>query len=229
MNKIKFLLASMAAFLSLTGVASAMPVITNGDFQTPQVPVDGYGQYLGGSAGITGWTVTGADVLVLNTTYSEPGLVFNAQTGTQSLDLTGAGNTGSADGVFQSVTTEAGKKYAVSFFVGRADDGGASGNYNTAAVVGFSTDGGSSRDLFENSLVTANGVNWKAVTAYFVATGTSTDIGFFNSTVGNNFAGLSGVSIQAVPEPASVALFGIGAVVVGAGTYRRRRKQAAAC
>lgn len=236
----KFLLAGAAAFLSLTTVANA-GVINKGGFEVPDVA--NFVSYAGGSTDITGWTVTGNDVLLIDHTYYEERMSFNANGGSQSVDLTGAGNTGLEDGIWQAVETVIGRAYALSFFVGRADDTGAAvRNYEQPTTVDVSFDGGLNRLHFTNSDVTANGINWKQFTTYFTAISRSTVITFLNGTaprpIGNQYAGLDDGELRevtlnpqaaGVPEPTSMAIFGIGAVVVGAGSYRRRRQQSRDC
>lgn len=234
MNMIKLLLTGTAAFLSLTGVASALPVtVNNGDFESQVAPATSFLKVLAGQSGVSQWNVVGKDVLLINTNYKEGTLTFNAKSGNQALDLTGGGNSGPTDGVTQDFATVAGQQYSISFYVGRASASPVDDRYNTPSTIAFSTDGGLTRELFTNSDATANQINWKPFTTSFFGTGGNVNLGFYNATAilptGNHYAGLDLVTIQAVPEPASVALFAIGAVVVGAGSYRRRRKPSVAC
>lgn len=155
MNTIKFLLAGTAVFLSLTNVANAG--VMNGGFELPAAPVAGYTEHRGGSS-FTGWNVVGNDVDLVNSSYTEGALTFNANSGGQSLDLTGGGNSGFTNGVTQNVTTVVGQLYSLSFYVGRLSG---NANYATPTTVGLSFDGGVVRELFTHSDVTANRVNWK--------------------------------------------------------------------
>jgi hypothetical protein len=212
-----------AAALSLAA-SSVQAQITNGGFEAPGTPNGSYLQY-GGGGSFTGWNVTGADILLLNTTYVETGIVFTAHSGSSSLDITGAGNTSPLDGVNQDIATVLGQTYQLSFYVGRGDDQASTSNYLTPSTVDLSIDGGSLVS-FTNSDLTVGGVNWKLFTTNFVAAGSLTNLAFFNGTAvaglgGNNFAGLDDVSVQAVPEPATMAALGLGAL----GLLRRRARR----
>lgn len=246
MIKVKFLLAGTAAFLSLATVANA-GLIINGSFETPDV--ESFVPIAIGSAQLTGWTVTDVEVLLIADTYRENNPYdnslpyFNAQEGKQSIDLTGQGNTGFTQGIMQTVATSINQAYVLSFYVGRVDDTDGAGWYPNAAIVHLSINGGP-RMSYVNSEKTKNAINWMPVTYSFIATSESTSFTFLNGTPpalmgGSQYAGLDNVQLQAVtfqpqaagavPEPSSIAIFGIGAVVVGAGSYRRRRQLARDC
>ncbi|HME71865.1 MAG TPA: PEP-CTERM sorting domain-containing protein [Myxococcota bacterium] len=75
-------------------------------------------------------------------------------------------------------------------------------------------------------------LNWQLFTVNFTATGSTTNLTFFNGDASNNFeTPLDNVSVNAVPEPSTLTyLLGIGAVglVIGA-TRRPRQRKAAKC
>lgn len=229
MNKSNLITLAVAAMAATSAPAFAANLMINGDFETPITPTGSFTVYGGGSS-FTGWNVTGPSgnaVLLLSTTYSEPNITFQAQSGLASMDLTGAGNTGPTSGINQDVTTVFGRKYALTFWVGNADGSGNS-NYLLPSTVNLSINGGGLVG-FTNSTTTTFQNNWQQFNTTFVATGTTTNIAFFNGT-GRSDAetGLDSVSLQsAVPEPASWALmlggfFGLGAVL------RRIRRAAVA-
>lgn len=210
------------------GQASAA-VITNGGFEANPAPNGSYIQAFGGdTTSIPGWTVTGADVLVIDADYIEPGngvgggtQTFNANSGQNAVDLTGAGNTSPADGIFQDVATVAGQAYSLSFYVGRAIGGAV---YSTPSTVDLQIDGGAVQS-FTNALLGAdNTIVWQLFTTTFVATDATTTILFSNGTpVGNNYAGLDDVSISAVPEPGTMSLLALGGFGLAGGWYRKRK------
>lgn len=219
-----------ACALALAAPARAN-LITNGSFETPATPAGSFTQFTSPSAGITGWTVGGADVLLINTTYTENGgnVRFTAQDGSNSVDLTGAGNTG-PNTLSQVVATQAGQTYALSFFVGAT---GSSGNapYAGAAEVDVLIDGNLIGTFTNGNLPgVGNPTNWEGFTTQFTAATGSTTVTFRSASLPadnprTNFAGLDNVSMQPVPEPASLAALGLG--VAGVAGYARRRLRTA--
>ncbi len=167
----------MKLFLTLCAAAIALPaaaatnLVVNGDFESDPASNGGYIQYFGGNT-FSGWTVTGNDVIVIDESYNESGLVFNAQGGSQNaIDLTGAGNTGAADGITQTIATTAGTLYRLTFYVGNASPtGGNASSYTQPSTLNLSIDGGPLAS-FTNATNTPFGINYKKFTTTFTATG----------------------------------------------------------
>ena len=232
MSRLLATAAAVTCALALAAPASAAGnLIINGDFEAAPAPANGtFNQLFGGSTALPGWTVTGADVLVIDKNYVEGGtLVFNANSPNVAVDLTGAGNTSPLDGIFQNVTTTlAGQLYSLSFYVGNAAPiGGNGGVYVLPSTVNLSINGGAAQSFTNSSTVGTspggNGINFKLFTTSFTATGASTLIAFSNGTpVGDNYAGLDDVSLTAIPEPATWAMMILGFFGLGA-TLRHRR------
>lgn len=239
------LLMSAAALLAVSPAPTRADLIVNGDFETPSVKAGKYSIY-GANKSIGAWKVLGKDVLLHSTTYKEKGITFNSHSGNNALDITGNGNTGSGDGVTQSVATTVGTQYLLSFYVGRGDAGKdkTSGPvYANPATVDLSINGGS-RLSFTNSDVTANAVNWKEFSYLFTATSLSTTISFLNGTPpnsnkkgtvnqGSNYAGLDDVSLAAVPgltttvpvpEPSTIVTVALVGLSLGVTRVARRRR-----
>jgi hypothetical protein len=221
--KLSSSIAAAAVLAAVSCLASpALAQLADGGFETP---VAGSGTFIqvnsGGSVGA--WTVGGHDVLVINTSYKELGnsIVFNAQSGNQSLDITGHGNTG-FNTVSQTFATTPGQAYSLSFYLGNMQDSAGSGLYSLASSVNVGATGNLTQ-LFTNAAVTLNAVNWALQTYGFTATGASTTLTFTNATVGDNFAGIDGVALAAVPEPASLAVWGAVSALGAAFGWRRRR------
>lgn len=220
-------LLSSLILLAAPAVASAQFV--NPGFETPVLANGSYSVFSGGQS-LGGWDVVGTQVLLLQTNYVEPGngiagatQTFNAHSGLNSLDLTGAGNNGLTAGVQQFVSTAVGQLYSVSFWVGKATGGGF---YATPSTVDLSIDGGS-RVSFTNSGSNPNAIDWQQFSYNFTASSASTLVTFYNGTPDNSMVGLDDVSItravSAVPEPATVALMLGGLPVLGLVARRRRR------
>jgi hypothetical protein len=218
---------NLLAAAALGAAAFALPAgaatIVNGSFETPGTPAGGYTQF-GAGADIGGWTVFGDTsnaVILINNSYTEPGVAFPSQDGVNNLDLTGAGNTG-ANGVSQSVATVAGQIYTLSFFLGNATGDG-TGNtpfYTLPASLIVSIDGVDT--MFSNFATTPGSINWQNNTLTFTANDANTDIAFTNATQGDNYVGLDLVSIFAVPEPSTWLSLILGFGFIG-GLLRRRR------
>jgi hypothetical protein len=205
---------------------AAVNLITDGGFETNPAEHGGYTHIAGGASFDNGaWRVTGVDVLHVDTDFhvgANPPLVFEAHGGRDSLDLTGTGNTGVGDGIYQDVTTELGHAYTLTFWVGRVlSSGSVSGDYRSSATVQVSI-GGGPLISFVNDDVIQNGIAWKQFTTSFTAAGTTTRIAFLNR-LGNDYLGLDDVSLVAsgVPETSIWALSVCGFGMIG-GLLRRR-------
>jgi len=210
-------------------------LITNGDFETN--PVANFVVLNSGdTSSLPGWKVigtaciasSGGCVLVLNSsTYTEPSnigtITFQAQSGNQSIDITGGGNTVDG-GVEQTVATTIGTQYSLTFFLGNMDNAASNYPNASAALVRIT---GQADQTFTNNLVTANHLNWAPITFTFTATSALTTIDFINATVGSdNEAGIDNVQLNEVtrgaPEPATWSMLGLA----GAGLlYRRLRSR----
>lgn len=217
----KFVVTALAALIATAPATAAVNLVVNGDFEAAPAANGSYIQYFGGGS-FPGWSVTGSDVIVIDESYSEQGLVFNAQGGSQNaIDLTGAGNTGPADGIVQTIATAAGQKYRLIFFVGNASPtGGNAGSYTQPSTVNLSINGGLPIS-YTNAVNVPFGIDYKQFSLDFTATGATT-LAFSNGTVGDNMLGLDTVSVSAVPEPATWGLMIVGFGMVGLAARRRK-------
>src|SRR5215469_7120763 len=141
MKPLAILLKSASAMLvlacSLPGPAQNL--IQNGSFEMPMVPVPmDYEQFfVGVPPFIPNWSVVtnqGEMVLILNSSYTVPGLQFPSEDQYQWLDLTGSGSNTPTTGVQQTVTTMTGHTYQLSYWVGNISAGGAYGTTSTVKV-----------------------------------------------------------------------------------------------
>jgi hypothetical protein len=222
----KLIIAAFA--IALASPAMSAELVVNGGFESPVTPVGGFTQVTGGNS-FAGWNVTGNDVLIINNSYNESGLVFNANSGLNSLDITGAGNTG-PNTISQTIPTTVGQ-YVLSFFVGNASPtGGNAGVYGNPSSINLSINGGPAQ-TFTNSTNGPLGINWQKFSVNFTAQG-STSISFINATPqGDNMAGLDDVSVtafsSAVPEPSTWAMLLVGFGFAGAALRRKKAALAA--
>jgi hypothetical protein len=201
-----------------------------------------------GGDDIAGWSVIGlggictpegkptAVIMQLGNGYTEPDfgngqtLHFFAQNGTQSLDLTGEGNEG-YNGVKQSITSNIGDEYRISFYIGHQYS--QAPGYGNGTLIPTSVDlwiDGQFVETLLNSNDTPENVNWKKFFYDFTATDILTTFAFISSTaLGNNYAGLDNVvvnDLSTVPEPGSLPILAAGLAAflfVGRVMARRAR------
>jgi hypothetical protein len=199
--------------------------IVNGGFESPVLAPGSYVQYFN-SQDIGGWTALGNNVLLIQTAYSEGNGIgnFAAQEGLNHLDITGLANPVLTNGVQQSISTNIGETYRLSFFVGVAK-----GNqyYQLPSILDLSIDGGA-RTSFTNANLVDGTVTWQQFSQDFTATNLSTTIAFFNgiASADNNFVGLDNVQISSLSQPTSVPepFTIIGTLIGGSAALRMRKK-----
>jgi hypothetical protein len=216
-----------ATFLTCAVVLSALAsrpvlaaIVVNGDFSQL---VNFVGLATGtqtlnpGSAALTGWTVTGRQILVVNSGYY--GLA--TLNGTRFLDLTGASNTAPFGGVSQTIGTTPSTPYRLTF------DFGYSSSFGLPASITVGI--GLNHRTFTSP---AKGVNaWQSLSWDFTATTTRTLLSFTGAGQGVQYIGLANVSVAslaaptAVPEPATFGTLLAGfSILALAGRRRSCRK-----
>lgn len=229
----KFAVAMLTLVLAAFTVADAHAnLIDNGSFETttPTVPSGSFVNFTPGSTGLTDWTVvgpTGTEVSPVNTTFSQECCSFPAEDGNNWLDLTGANSNNDSEGISQTVATNIGDQYTVSFYVGNVYD--PTGFFGTTSTVDVS-ENGSSLGAFENSCTTCtNTLVWELFTDTFTATSTSTTLQFLNGDpASDNSNGLDNVSLvddgpAPTPEPSSLAFLLLSSGLIVFAGYRRSR------
>lgn len=217
MQKITTLLTILLVFGSLEARAN---MITNGSFETPTVPVGGFTNFLGGSTGITGWTVTGREASIVSGAYSPGGgFTFPAEQGNQWLDLTGDGSN-AVEGVEQAVSTVPGTHYDLSFWVGNI-----SGSiWGSTSTVGVRINGVTVAS--ETNSTPGSTLTWEQFTIPFTAAGSMTTFEFDNlDPVTDNSNGLDNVDLElaavTTPEPGTLLLLGAGLLGLGGTVHRK--------
>jgi hypothetical protein len=184
--------------LGTVGVASADPIVTNGNFSTPSVP----GSYIYNPSSAS-WSFQPLTWTNLSP-QSDPngsGIQGNGSAwgfsnvpvavGTQSAFLQGVST------ISQDITLVPGQEYKLSFYLEQRP------NYGVDPVtvsIGGTTFSGV--DPLSTSA-------WTLYTDTFTANSSTELLSFSTSNnLGDNDAGLAGVSVTATPEPSTVILFG---------------------
>ncbi len=201
--------------------ASRADLIVNGGFETPAVGATGISVISpGAEPGGFGWTVGAGTVEVFGELGALPGPAFD---GIQLLDLNGI----SVGALSQTFATVAGHDYWIEFAYANNYVHTGPGNPALALVSLF--DAASSADLISPMLIShgtsaVGNLDWTLATLRFTAIGSLTTLRF-DSQSPTPFGGilLDGVrGSAAIPEPSSVVLLGIGAVVAGCWWRRNR-------
>ena len=190
---------TLVALLFAIGTVPAFADIVNGGFEDPNISLTQSQFYLTVDSGqntITGWSVTGTSVDIVNTIGGSSW----AHSGSQAIDLAGTPGPG---GVEQSISTTTGVYYDFSFWASSNDSGGP---FPKSLVVGWG----------DNSPIPVNTPgqgSWGFFSYTVKATGSSTTISLSTPISGDFGPLVDDVNVQVhVPEPGS--LWGLGAGLV---------------
>ncbi|MFD1786138.1 choice-of-anchor C family protein [Sphingomonas floccifaciens] len=207
----KILLGALA-LVALPSSANAAAFVNGGFESGVAIGSTGFNTLTNGSTAITGWTVTGDSIDYV-------GNYWQAGEGSRSIDLSGVG----PGGIMQTFDTIVGVTYNVRFLLAGNPDGGP-----TTKVMSTVASGNLPQiSSFNIANSTRSDMKWVPVTYSFVAGADTTTLAFTSGTQTAFGAALDGVSVTAVPEPATWAmmLFGFGAI---GGVLRRSRKTGSA-
>ncbi|MFD1787914.1 choice-of-anchor C family protein [Sphingomonas floccifaciens] len=195
------------ALIALPSTANAAAFM-NGGFETgPAIGAQGFTTLANGSTAITGWTVTGDSIDYV-------GSYWQAGEGSRSIDLSGTG----PGGIMQTFDTIAGVTYNVRFLLAGNPDGGP-----TTKVLSTVASGNLPQvNSFNINNTTRSNMGWTPFTYSFVAGASTTTLAFTSGTQTAFGPALDGVSVTAVPEPATWAMMLIGFGAVGASMRRKR-------
>lgn len=207
--------------------ASAAPIL-NGSFEGGAFVAGGFQgtMHLGvGSTTITDWTVVGVVGDSLAWINSPNPWSLSAQDGNFFLDLTNVTALAPFAGVTQTIATDVGSEYNLSFYLGSLTS-----IWGGPPVSILATAGSATQTCTDNTTSTVS--TWTLCTVPFTALLANTPITLVGSA-GFHYVGLDNVSVAPangteppVPEPASILLLGAGAAGLFARARRRRRSHA---
>jgi choice-of-anchor C domain-containing protein len=201
--------------------AQAASLLVNGGFESGLLTDPLFTTVASGQTNITGWTVggDGASVDYIGS-YWQPG------EGSRSIDLSGTLNgtdiTTPNGSLSQQFSTTAGQQYRVSFLLAGNPDNGPTVK-DVGVVVGLDT----FIYHFDISGNTKTNMGWTPISFLWIAPSTGSSTITFRSDTATQFGpALDAVSVEAVPLPAALPLFGGGLGLLGWMARRRRRQVA---
>jgi len=222
------ILGLIAGAAMLLGAQSAYAVtIVNGGFDSPAAgnPFDALPS---GSPGLPGWTIGGNGV-------DHIGNLWQPQSGSSSLDLSGNGAPGHGS-ISQQVTGfTIGQEYTISFYISGNIGSGADtksldlGLYDDALLTSFFDGAG----YIYNTALKGNSnadMKWALETFTFVAQQSAYYLAFADTSASatNSGAALDSITVAATPIPGALLLFGSALGGMGFLGYRRKKQTAEA-
>ena len=212
-------LVAVAAFAA-AAPASAANLLINGDFEdTGTALLQGWGGYTYGagySLPLPGWTVDSGSVdIVTNLTQWSP-----SYEGSKALDINGFG----PGSISQSFATTVGNFYSVFYAYSR----NAAGAQNPALATITAPGQVIQVSAVDGSFGSPNNLLWQTSSFTFQATSALSTLTLSSTDNGSGGVFFDGLSVTAVPEPATWALMIGGFGMAGALLRRQRRMTLAA-
>jgi len=206
--KFKSIALALITALSAVAVHASPSLITNGGFESSTF-TGGFATYGAGSTALTGWTIGGAGVDLINS-------LWQPAAGSYSLDLSGP-NSGT---ISQTFSTVVGQLYHVSFDMAGNPVGP---DKSKMLMVSLS---GTPFYTFDSTGKTLTNMGWTTKGFDFIAAGTSSTLAFASLNASAYGPALDNISVSAVPEPETYAMLLAGRGRIGSITRGRHQKLA---
>lgn len=197
---------SLAAVLAFGATGARAASFSNGSFEVGTDPGAGFIPLSAGDADISDWTIGGAGVDYI-------GGYWEAAEGERSVDLSNL----AAGWVEQTFDTTAGELYEVLFDLAGNPEGGPT--IKSLMVTAGADSAGYSFDITGK---TNASMGWETKVFSFTALGASSTLRFTSLDETPFGPAIDNVRVAVVPEPASLAMAGIGALAVTVLARRRR-------
>jgi choice-of-anchor C domain-containing protein len=194
--------------LALTSVVQAAP-FTNGGFENSPINPGSFTTLGEISTALTGWSIVGQGIDYIGTYWV-------AAEGSRSVDLSSTG----AGGIQQLFDTIPGVTYNVTFSLAGNPVGGPA-----IKSVGVEIGATVTNFTFDTTGRSLTDMGWETRSLQFTATGTSTVLGFVSNTLTAFGPAIDNVSVSAIPEPATWAMFGGGLLAVALSRRKTRPKK----
>ena len=207
-----------AGCMALSVLNANANLVTNGSFELGTLVNDGNQTmtFTAGPTNITGWTAIGRQV-----SWIQAGNPFalSAQDGNRFLDLTAYITGAPFGGVSQTIATNAGQEYTLSFYLGSYTR-----RWGGPPVSILASANGTAQTFTVSTVSDAS--TWTPFSMLFTASSANTTVSL-TGAAGVEYIGLDNVSVDpgaiaGVPEPGSYALIALGLGLVGMAKRRRK-------